>query len=144
VTPGEDLEAPASVSLQRRIEWIDTDAAGIYHWTAVFRLAEAAEAVMHTALGITELTFGRVPRVAVAVEFRRPLHFNDQVEVELAVERLGRASLSYRLAITGPEGPAAEGRLTVCCIDPDSGQAAPWPAEVRRALAAGGRVEVSG
>ena len=140
----EDFEAPASVTLTRRIEWIDTDAAGIYHWTTAFRLAEAAEAVMHTGLGIAELTFGRVPRVAVEVEFHRPLRFNDRVDVELAVERLGRTSLTYRLAIAGPEGSAAQGRLTVCCIDPDSGRAAPWPAEVRRALATGGRGDPSG
>ena len=46
------LSDPARVLLQRRIEWMDTDAAGIYHWTTAFRLAEAAEAVLHTALGI--------------------------------------------------------------------------------------------
>jgi acyl-CoA thioesterase FadM len=40
------------VRLRRRTEWIDTDAAGIYHWTTVFRFAEAAEAALHTALGI--------------------------------------------------------------------------------------------
>ncbi len=43
------LPDPASVALRRRIEWIDTDAAGIYHYTTTFRLAEVAEAVMHTA-----------------------------------------------------------------------------------------------
>jgi len=35
-----------------------TDAAGIYHWTTVFRFAEAAEAALHTALGIEQITFG--------------------------------------------------------------------------------------
>ena len=65
-----ELPDPARVVLRRRIEWMDTDAAGIYHWTTVFRLAEAAEAALHTALGIADFTFGATPRVAVAGELR--------------------------------------------------------------------------
>src|SRR3954464_8679847 len=94
-----ELPAPARVVLGRRIEWMDTDAAGIYHWTTVFRLAEAAEAAMHTALGIPNETVGACPRVSVSAPFSRALRFNDPVEVELAVESIGRSSLSYRLAI---------------------------------------------
>src|ERR671930_2787736 len=97
------LTDPARVVLRRRIEWMDTDAAGIYHWTTVFRLAEAAEAALHTALGIVDLTFGATPRVAVQATFARPLRFNDPVDVELAVHRLGRTSVEYRIAITSED-----------------------------------------
>ena len=45
----DGLPDPARILLRRRIEWMDTDAAGIYHWTTVFRLAEAAEAALHTS-----------------------------------------------------------------------------------------------
>src|SRR5439155_1605167 len=82
----DPLPDPARVTLRRRIEWIDTDAAGIYHWTTAFRLAEAAEAALHTALGIADQTFGATPRVGVAPDFRRSLRFNDAVDVELAVD----------------------------------------------------------
>jgi acyl-CoA thioesterase FadM len=85
---------PARIRLRRRIEWIDTDAAGIYHWTTVCRLAEAAEAELHTALGIADITFGATPRVAVALNFQRPLHFNDKVEVDLRVDSVGRSSIT--------------------------------------------------
>jgi acyl-CoA thioesterase FadM len=141
VSTSEELEAPASVRLHRRIEWMDTDAAGIYHWTTAFRLAEAAEAAMHTGLGIAELTFGRTPRVSVSADFRRALRFNDRVEVELAVERLGRTSVGYRLAIAGPGGLAVEGRLTACYVDAETGAPQPWPAKIRRALATGGTID---
>jgi acyl-CoA thioester hydrolase len=136
----DELPDPASVVIRRRIEWIDTDAAGIYHWTTVFRFAEAAEAVMHTALGI-ERTFGSAPRVAVSVDFKRPLRFNDAVDVELAVEAIGRSSLVYRLAVVSEAGVAAEGTLTVCFIDPATGRAAPWPPDTRERLSSGGRVQ---
>jgi YbgC/YbaW family acyl-CoA thioester hydrolase len=136
----DELPDAARVVIRRRIEWIDTDAAGIYHWTTVFRLAEAAEAAMHTALGI-ERTFGSAPRVAVSAEFKRPLRFNDPVAVELAVERIGRSSLVYRLTITSEAGVAAEGSLTVCFIDQATGRPAPWPQHIRERLSCGGRVQ---
>jgi hypothetical protein len=37
--------------------------AGVYHYTTTFRLAEAAESAMHTALGIADRTCGATPRV---------------------------------------------------------------------------------
>ena len=133
-----DLPDPARVVLRRRIEWMDTDAAGIYHWTTVFRLAEAAEAALHTALGIADFTFGATPRVAVQASFARTLRFNDPVEVALEVTRLGRTSVEYALAIESEAGRAAEGMVKSCLIDRESGRAIPWPDEIRGKLSGAG------
>ncbi|HEY7620647.1 MAG TPA: thioesterase family protein [Solirubrobacteraceae bacterium] len=132
------LPDPARIVLRRRIEWIDTDAAGIYHWTTAFRLAEAAEAALHTALGIADFTFGATPRLAVSASFTRPLRFNDPVDVELVVAAIGRTSLDYRMAISADDGPAAEGSVKCCLIDPATGRATPWPDDIRERLASGG------
>ena len=121
------LPDPARVVLKRRIEWMDTDAAGIYHWTTAFRLAEAAEAAMHTALNC-----------AVSASFTNALRFNDLVDVALAVEAIGRTSVQYRLTITADAGPAVDGSLKACLIDRSTGRATPWPADIRERLAAGG------
>jgi acyl-CoA thioesterase FadM len=134
----DSLPNPARIVLRRRIEWIDTDAAGIYHWTTAFRLAEAAEAALHTELGIADRTFGVTPRVSVAAEFERPLRFNDPVEVELAVEAVGRTSVRYALTITGPLGLAMRGQVTACLIDATSKRAITWPDDIRAALENGG------
>lgn len=136
-----NLPNPASVALRRRIEWIDTDAAGIYHYTTTFRLAEAAEALMHTALGIADRTFGATPRVGVEMDFKRALRFNDEVEAALVVTALGRSSVSYEFTLTGPDGVAAVGRLTACLVDHATGRATPWPGDMRRLLASGGRLD---
>jgi acyl-CoA thioesterase FadM len=136
------LSDPARVVLRRRVEWIDTDAAGIYHWTTAFRLAEAAEAALHTSLGISEVTFGATPRVHVEADFERPLVFNEAVEVELAVRALGRTSVEYGLAITGGAGPAVAGSVKTCFIDRAPRRAAPCRGRTRCASAwprAGGR-----
>lgn len=70
----EDLSDPARVVLRRRIEWIDRD-----HYTTRFRLAEAADASLHTILRIADRTFGATPRVGVEMTFNRSLRFNDEV-----------------------------------------------------------------
>lgn len=129
---------PASITLRRRIEWMDTDAAGIYHWTTVFRLAEAAEAALHTALGVADVTFGRAPRVSVSVEFQRALRFNERVDVRLAVAELGRSSVRYDLSITGEHGSAVTGQLTAVFIDRETWRSTPWPEDVRALLADAG------
>jgi acyl-CoA thioesterase FadM len=138
VTETRDSSSPASIVVSRRIGWMETDAAGIYHWTTVFRLLEEAEAALHTALGIVDRTFGAMPRVAVAVDFRRPLRFNDSVEVLLEITRVGKASITYRLCVRGPDGVAAEGRLTICHVDPSTGRPTPWSDELRECLETAG------
>jgi acyl-CoA thioesterase FadM len=135
------LSDPARLVLRRRVEWMDTDAAGIYHWTTAFRFAEAAEAALHTALGIAEITFGATPRVHVEADFRRPLLFNEPVDIELSVRALGRSTVDYVLAISGSAGPAVTGGITAVFIDRDTGRAARWPDHVRERLAAGGSQE---
>lgn len=132
---------PARVTLVRRIEWGDTDAAGVYHWATVFRLVEAAEAVLHDRLGIRGYTFGTTPRVHVSCDFRRELSFFDAVRVELAVTDVGRSSVRYAftLAREGEEGSAAEGELVAVHVSGQpGGTSAPWPGEIREKLADGG------
>ena len=130
---------PASIIIRHRVEWLDTDAAGIYHWTTVARFAEAAEAALHNALGITEETFGATPRVSVRFDFHRPLRFNDEAEIRLAVAVVGRSSVRYRLHVTDlARQPVADGEIVTCLVRPDGQGSRPWPDRVRLALSAGG------
>jgi acyl-CoA thioesterase FadM len=131
---------PARISLRRRIEWMDTDAAGIYHWTTAFRLAEAAEAALHTTLGVEKRTFGATPRLAIEAQFRQPLRFNDIVDVVLAVDTVGRTSVGYVIEIHGPDGLACEGRVTTCLVDKRTGRPEPWPADISDLLQSAGTV----
>ena len=133
-----ELPDPARIVLRRRIEWMDTDAAGIYHWTTVFRLAEAAEAALHTALGIADFTFGATPRVAVQATFARSLRFNDPVDVNLEVAAIGRTSVEYAMSIAADGGTAAQGTVKTVLIDRSTGRAIAWPDDVRAKLSAGG------
>lgn len=128
----------ASVVLRRRIEWIDTDPAGIAHWLTCLRLVEVAESALHTSLGIAERTLGALPRLAVSVAYHGPLRFNDLAVIHLGVDAVGSSSLRYSFSITGPSGSAASGTIDSCLIDPVSNRPRPWPDEIRTSLEHGG------
>lgn len=126
-----------SVLVERRVEWSDTDAAGHYHFSAVQRWVEAAEAVLLRRLGLDGL-FGSIPRVHFEADYRERLWFGEPVHTELRVERVGRASLTYGFEVRGPSGPAAVGRMTVVHAAARAKGSAPWPDEVRAALTRSG------
>jgi acyl-CoA thioester hydrolase len=114
---------------------MDTDAAGIWHWTTAMRFAEEAEAALHTDLGIVDLTFGATPRLSVGADFHSPLRFNDLVAVSLEIGRVGRTSVQQLFRIESEAGQLiADGHVTACLVDRGTGRPAAWPDEVRRLL----------
>src|SRR5690348_15426547 len=86
---------PARIMVQRRIEWWDTDASGVYHNTAASRLLETAETLLLSRLGILHDIYHRLPRARLEADFRAPLRFHDLVDVGLEVQGLGRSSITY-------------------------------------------------
>ncbi|MHA6799577.1 acyl-CoA thioesterase [Bounagaea algeriensis] len=123
--------------IERRIEWMDTDAAGQHHNTVIVRLVEAAEAELHTRLGIVDETFGRTPRVRVEANFRGRLRFNDLVHVQLRIDDIGRSSLRYGFTVHHGDELVADGALVIVSFDTERGVAVAWPAHQRRALLTG-------
>lgn len=123
-----------TVTLQRRVQWMDTDAAGIWHHSVVIRWLEEAEADLHRALGISDRTFGATPRVRTEFSFATPVRFDDLVDVTLTVAALGETSITYDLEVTHDGQPVASGRIVAVLIDRDTGLKRPWPDDLRSAL----------
>jgi acyl-CoA thioester hydrolase len=126
---------PATITIQRRVQWMDTDAAGIWHHSVVLRWAEEAEAELHRRLGIIDLTFGATPRVKTEFEFPSSVRFDDAVDVTLTVSHVGTTSMTYEIEVTNESRPVANGRMVVVLIDRASGDKKPWPDKVRDTLA---------
>lgn len=126
-----------SVVVHRRVEWIDTDAAGHHHHGAVLRWVEAAEAVLLQRRGMSRL-FGRIPRVHYEVDYRSRLWFGQPVQIELAVARVGEKSVRYEFVVRSEDVVAATGNLVITLAAPDSPSALAWPDDVRAALTRGG------
>jgi YbgC/YbaW family acyl-CoA thioester hydrolase len=123
-----------STTIQRRLDWMDTDAADRWHFTTMFRLAEAAEAELHRQLGITDQTFGKTPRVHVEADFRAPVMFDDLLDVTLRVAEVRRKSVTYDVELCRDGDTLATARIVTVFTDGPNGQAAPWPDDVAAAL----------
>lgn len=126
----------ASISISRRVQWMDTDAAGIWHHSVVIRWAEEAEAELHRRLGIIDETFGATPRVRTEFEFGVPLRFDEVVDITLTVGELGTTSITYDIDVSTASGQVATGRMVAVLIDRGTGEKRSWPEELRQALSA--------
>jgi acyl-CoA thioester hydrolase len=123
----------ASISLRRRLDWSDTDAAGYWHHSTFWKLAEAGEAELARSIGLLDLLFGYTPRRSVSAEFHRPVFFDDELTVRFTVESVGRTSATYSITVSVGDELAAEGRLVAVLVD-DEGRPRPWPDEAAALL----------
>lgn len=117
--------AGASITIERMVEWPDTDAAGHYHHSTVIRWVEAAEAELHEELGLLDL-FGVVPRVHYEVDYLTRLWFRDRVRITLTVAEVGRTSLRYAFTVSRGAELAARGAMVCVRSDPHGQGSTPW------------------
>ncbi|MDP9343765.1 MAG: acyl-CoA thioesterase [Actinomycetota bacterium] len=134
----EPAPAGASIVVQRRIEWSDTDASGAYHNTAIPRLMEAAETALIERLGFLDDVYGRLPRAHIEVDFLRPLWHRDLVDVALTVAHVGRTSITYEVEVRRGGELCARGRAVAVLLDRAGGRPVRWPERYRRLLATAG------
>jgi acyl-CoA thioester hydrolase len=104
---------------RRRVQFADTDMAGIVHFASLFRIMEEAEHEFLRSLGLTVYeAHGGVtwPRVAVNANFFKPAKFEDELEVRVAVKEMTAKAVTYDFLIVIGEREIATGAITaVCC-----------------------------
>jgi acyl-CoA thioesterase FadM len=116
-----------------RVQWVDTDAGGRIHFTAAFRWAEMAEVGLRRKLGLVE-GWGDYPRRRVEAEFLKVLVFEDEIDVRIRPERLGRTSITWAFEIARGTDVCVRGTLVVVHVDAD-GRPVPLTESERAALA---------
>lgn len=105
----------------RRVEFRDTDAAGIVHFSAFFHYMEEVEHEFLRSLGLSVLMRDAEgvlswPRVAASCQFQSAVKFEDVLDVELRLVRVGDKSVTYGFSFAHQGRPVAAGELTaVCC-----------------------------
>jgi acyl-CoA thioester hydrolase len=106
----------------RRVEFGDTDLAGIVHFANFFRYMEAAETAYLRSLGASvKLEWeGRAigfPRVAASCDYVQPAFFEDLLDIEVRIEKIGRRSVAYSFDFRRGGILLAKGKVTsVCCL----------------------------
>ena len=123
--PGQHSAMAYEFKLQRRVEFSETDAAGIVHFSNFFRYMESAEHAFFRSLGYSVMMrhfdppLG-FPRVHVECDFKSPLRFEDLVEIHLLVREKKSKVLSYLFKFYNlsvqPPVEVARGICTVVCV----------------------------
>ena len=132
-----ETSMPAPFLTSRRVEFRDTDAAGIMHFASIMGIMEEAE---HEFLRHIELPLflpvegGKIswPRVSAHCDFKSPARFEDIVEVAVSVQRIGNKSVTYHFSLTCAKRPIATGTMTAACcfVDKDKIESVPVPDDV--------------
>ena len=102
-----------------RVGWIDTDAGGRIHFTVAFRWAELAETGLYRKLGLLGEGRGDYPRRHVEADYLRVLVFEDEVEVRIRVDAVGRTSVRFRWEAIHDGEVAITGSHTIVHVDSD-------------------------
>ena len=134
---------PSPFRTTRRVEFRDTDAAGVMHFSAFFVYMEEVEHEYLRSLGLSvmfEDELGPIswPRVAARCDYQGSVKFEDVLDIELQLVRIGEKSLTYECGFTHQGHPKAVGQITaVCCrLEKGSLQSIPIPESVLSKLPA--------
>lgn len=128
---------PASIVVQRRIEWPDTDASGHWHNTAAFRLVEVAETALLERLGLLEDVYGRLPRVRIQADFKELLRFRDLIDCFITVHSVGNSSITYDFTIRKDGDVCVTAKVVASLLD-ENGTPSRWTEEHRQILTSAG------
>jgi len=105
--------------LRRRVQFYETDAAGIVHFSWFFRYMEEAEHALWREAGLSihgpDSEYG-FPRIATSFDFHRALRFEQEFDVHIRVTAITRKSIQYVCELTDGDTRIASGRLTIVCV----------------------------
>lgn len=128
----------ALFSLEGRVYWSETDAAGLVHFSNILRYCERAEEEFMISL------LGRgwgpgsplFPRVHAECDYHSTLTPHERWRVDIVDVMIGRKSVEYRFEVYNLEtnSLAAKCRIVAVAFDPGQGRAVEVPGELREAL----------
>jgi len=126
---------PASIELERRLRWADSDAAGRLHFPRIFEIVEEAESELVRKIGwpMNRSMGYDFPRVNVECNFIKVLELDALFRLRLTVGKLGRTSIRYEFKVFNvADELAIQGTMTLVVLQ--NGKPAEIPATLRTAL----------
>ena len=112
-------ERGTEIRIRRRVQFSETDVAGIVHFSNFFRYFEDAEHALWREAGLsvhpTQSSIGW-PRVAAACEFHRPLRFEQEFDITVRIAEMSRRAITYAGEITSGADRIATGTWKIACV----------------------------
>jgi acyl-CoA thioester hydrolase len=103
---------------RRRVQFAETDLAGIVHFSVMFLYMEEAEHAMWRAAGSSiadPASDFAWPRLSASLEFRNPLRFEEEFDVQLRISALKTRIIEYACTIVRGDTVIARGSMTAAC-----------------------------
>jgi len=105
-----------------RVYWEDTDAGGVVYYANYLRFMERARSEWLRAYGFEQDVLRDASGVVfvvrrVEVDYLSPARFNDQIDVSVELQELGRASLSVEQTLTRGATRLVSAQVTLACVD---------------------------
>ena len=138
--PGPPSRAAFARFMAMATRWSDNDAYGHLNNVVYYALFDSAVNALLVEAGLLDPASS--PIIGLVVEsncrFYASLTYPEQAEVGVAVERLGRSSVRYRLAVfkAGAEEAAAAGGYTHVYVERATNRPVPIPEAHRRLMEA--------
>jgi YbgC/YbaW family acyl-CoA thioester hydrolase len=113
----------AHYTSHRRVEFSETDMAGIVHFANFYKWMEETEHDFFRSLGLSIMKrredgqYIGWPRVSANCTFEKPASYPDEIDVKIEVERIGVKSLTFLVEFWKGNQRIANGRMkTACCL----------------------------
>ena len=102
---------------KRRVQFVDTDLAGIVHFSKILCYVEEAEHFVMQGESVPAVDVsGGFPKVHVDCDYLSPLRFGDDAEIQMCLERVGGKSLTWKFIVRVADLISAEGRLVTVYV----------------------------
>ena len=105
----------AAFTYTRRVQFVETDMAGIVHFSAYFRYMEEAEHALWRAAGLTIGDIDKTggwPRVSASFDYKSPLRFDDEFQIAVRMGEVTRRSFRYDFMFTRGDVLIGTGSIT--------------------------------
>lgn len=110
----------AAIRVRRRVQFSETDVAGIVHFSNFFRYFEDAEHALWREAGLCihpERSDVGWPRVMASCEFHRPLKFEQEFEITVRISEISKRTITYAGEITRDGDRIATGTWKIACVN---------------------------
>lgn len=109
-------------SLHVRVYYEDTDAAGVVYYANYLRFLERCRTEWLAAIGHPVVELERLYGIVfvvrrIEVDYRVPARLCDALDVTVAIETLGRASLTVQQRVLRSDQTLLNARVMLACVD---------------------------
>jgi len=104
---------------KRRVEFAETDAAGMVHFSMFFRYMEESEHAFWRAAGLNIWESGEDlswPRISATFDFKAPLKFQDEFDVHTEIGAVTRSTIRWNHTIKRGDVLIGSGSVTAVCV----------------------------